>query len=432
MSQKKPTNNLNLRSEEVQEILTRPPSWIVRWGIALIFMFTTILLILSFIIKYPDFISAKVLITTKEPTEKVISRFSGPLERVFVSNRDIVDKDQNLAVIKNTAIYEDVYRLKKMIDSIPLKEISSFPFFKTVHLILGDIKSAYIAFEKINTDYNLLKNLQPYSNQLGGDKVALREIKNRLNSQINQKELLEKEIVLRKIDLDRHETLYSNGVISKQEYEQKQIDFIQLQKSINAMAISISQMRETIAFANRTLKNTEINKEEDATRYLNNLNQSFELLKDAIRQWEYNYVLKSSIDGTVSFQDFWGENQFVNAGSNIFSVLPINRSNLVGKLLLPAQNAGKVAVGQKVFIKLDNYPYQQYGVLIGEVLNFSISPNDENNYTVFISLPNGTLTSYNKTFDFTQELLGNAEVITEDLSVAERLFFKFREVLTYN
>ena len=104
----------------------------------------------------------------------------------------------------------------------------------------------------------------------------------------------------------------------------------------------------------------------------------------------------------------------------------------MGKLLLPAQNAGKVAVGQKVFIKLDNYPYQQYGVLIGEVLNFSISPNDENNYTVFISLPNGTLTSYNKTFDFTQELLGNAEVITEDLSVAERLFFKFREVLTYN
>lgn len=432
MSQKKPTDNLNLRSEEVQEILTRPPSWIVRWGIALIFMFTTILLILSFIIKYPDFISAKVLITTKEPTEKVISRFSGSLERVFVSNRDIVDKDQNLAVIKNTAIYEDVYRLKKIVDSIPLKEISSFPFYKTVHLVLGEVKSAYITFEKNYTDYNLLKNLQPYSNQLGGDKVALKEIKNRLHSQINQKELLEKEIVLRKIDLDRHETLYENGVLSKQEYEQKQIEFIQLQKSINAMAISISQMRETIAFANRTLKNTEINKEEDATRFLNNLNQSFELLKDAIRQWEYNYVLKSSIDGTVSFQDFWGENQFVNAGSNIFSVLPENTSNLVGKLVLPAQNAGKVAVGQKVFIKLDNYPYQQYGVLIGEVLNFSISPNDENNYTVFISLSNGTLTSYNKTFDFSQELLGNAEVITEDLSVAERLFYKFREVLTYN
>ncbi len=88
-------------------------------------------------------------------------------------------------------------------------------------------------------------------------------------------------------------------------------------------------------------------------------------------------------------------------------------------------------VGQKVFIKLDNFPYQQYGMLIGKVVNFSISPNSEGNYTVYVSLPNGTKTSYNKIFPFTQELLGNAEIITEDLSVAERLFYKFKDIFKY-
>ena len=73
------SENLNLRSEEVQEILTNPPVWIVRWGITLIFVFTFILLSLSFIIKYPDFVSAKVLITTEQPTEKIIARNSGPI-----------------------------------------------------------------------------------------------------------------------------------------------------------------------------------------------------------------------------------------------------------------------------------------------------------------------------------------------------------------
>lgn len=63
MIKNKQKDNLLLRSEEVQEILSNPPEWIVRWGITLIFVFTVIIFALSFIIKYPDFISAKVIVT---------------------------------------------------------------------------------------------------------------------------------------------------------------------------------------------------------------------------------------------------------------------------------------------------------------------------------------------------------------------------------
>lgn len=433
MPERQYEDNLELRSEEVQEILTKPPAWIVRWGITLIFMFTCIILALSFMIKYPDFVTAKVLVTTKQPAEKVISRFSGQLDKIFIKNRDTVTINQKLAIIKNMANFDDVYNLKEIIDTIPLNiQDFHFPFDKTSHLILGDVSTAYINFEKSYTDYFLLKDLAPYTNQLGGNKVSLQEIKNRLRNQITQKRLLEKEFVIKRTDLDRSKHLFEKGIIAKQTYEQKQLEFIQMEKNISSMAISISQMREAISSASRTLKSTRINEQEDNTRFLNNLTQSYELLKEAIRKWEYNYVLKSSINGVVSFQDYWGINQFVNTGSIVFSILPTDTSKLVGKLVIPAQNAGKVAVNQKVFIKLDNYPYQQYGVLIGKVINFSISPNQEGNYTVFVELPNSTKTSYNKSFKFTQELLGNAEIITEDLSVAERMFYKFREVLTYN
>ena len=63
-------DNLNLRSEEVQEILSNPPAWIVRWGITLIFMFTCIILALSFMIKYPDLVTAKVLVNNKRTNRK--------------------------------------------------------------------------------------------------------------------------------------------------------------------------------------------------------------------------------------------------------------------------------------------------------------------------------------------------------------------------
>ncbi|MEW4924698.1 HlyD family efflux transporter periplasmic adaptor subunit [Algibacter sp. 2305UL17-15] len=432
MPKKEKQDNLELRSEEVQEILTNPPVWIVRWGITLIFMFVCVILCLSFIIKYPDFVTAKILVTTKQPTEKVVSRYSGQLEKLFVNNRDTVTINQKLAIIKNTANFDDVYTLKSIMDTLPFNIQSfKFPFDKTAYLILGDINTAYIGFEKSYTDYFLLKDLDPYTNQLGGNKVSLQELKNRLRNQVIQKGLLEQEFKLKQKDLQRDKTLFEKGIISQRDYELKQLDFIQMQKSISAMAISISQMTEAISSANQTLKNTHINEQEDNTRFLKNLTQSYDLLKEAIRNWEYNYVLRSSIDGVVSFQDYWGKNQFVQSGSVVFSILPTDTTHLVGKLVLPAQNAGKVGVEQKVLIKLDNYPYQQYGMLIGKVTNFSISPNNEGNYTVYVSLPNGTKTSYNKEFRFTQELLGNAEIITEDLSIAERLFYKFKDIFKY-
>ncbi|PIA79225.1 secretion protein HlyD [Gaetbulibacter sp. 4G1] len=433
MPKKIKQDNLELRSEEVQEILSNPPIWIVRWGITLIFMFTCIILILSLIIEYPDFVTAKVLVTTKQPTEKVVSRYSGQLVEVFVKNRDTVKVGQKLAIIKNTANYKDVYRLKYIIDTLPFKlKDFKFPFEETPYLLLGDVASAFINFEKSYTDYFLLKDLDPYTNQLAGNKTSLQEIKNRLQNQITQKKLLEQEFILKQTDFERDKHLFKKGIISQRAYELKQLEFIQMQKNISSMAISISQMTEAISSARHTLKGTRINEQEDNTKFLINLTQSYDLLKEAIRDWEYKYVLSSSINGVVSFQDYWGANQFVNSGSLVFSILPVNTSQLVGKLLIPAQNAGKVSVGQKVLVKLDNYPYQQYGMLIGKVANFSISPDSEGNYTVYIAIPHGTKTSYNKSFQFTQELLGNAEIITEDLSVAERMFYKFKDLFSYN
>jgi len=433
MDKKEAKNNLKLRSEEVQEILTNPPVWIVRWGITLIFIFICIILSLSFLIKYPDFVQAKVLITTKQPTETVIARASGAIDKIFIENRDTVKSGKKLAILRNTADFEDIFYLKNIIDSIPLNlKNFHFPFEKTTSLMLGEVNSAYLNFEKSYINYFLLKDLDPYSNQLGGDRASLVELKKRLKNQITQKELLEEEYKLKQKDFEREKSLFEKGVISQKEYELKQLEILQMKKNVSAMSISISQITEAISIADQNLKNTHINKQEDNTRYSSNLSQSYDLLKEAIRKWEYTYVLSSSINGVIGFQDFWGRNQFVDSGTIVFSILPTDTSTLIGKLLIPAQNAGKVTVGQKVFVKLDNYPYQQYGTLIGKVSNLSITPNSDSNYTVYISLPNGTETSYHKSFNFTQELLGNAEIITEDLSVAERIFYKFKDLFEYH
>lgn len=429
---KKLTANLDLRSEEVQEILSRPPLWIVRWGVTLIFLFTILLVFLSFIIKYPDFVTAKVLVTTKLPTEKVIAKTSSEIATLFLKNQDTIRKGEAIAVLKNTANYKDVYSLKNILDTTGFKVRELiFPIDVTARLRLGEIEPAYIDFEKSYIEYNLLRQLKPYQNQLQGNKISLNEIALQLENQIAQKNILQDEISLKKSEFNRYLKLFEKGVISNQEYEKKQLELLQIQKSINTMAISISQIREAKSNATQNIAETNISESRDNTTLLKNLLQSFNILNRAVADWEYKYVLSSSIDGVVSFQEFWAINQQVTTGDIVFSILPLDIKELVGKLTIPSQNAGKVILKQKVLIKLDNFPYQQYGVLLGKVENISVSPNTEGNYFVYISIPNSTKTSYNKVLPFKQELIGNAEIITEELSVAERIFYKLRSIFNY-
>lgn len=376
--------------------------------------------------------TAKVIVSTDQPTERIVARFSGALDDIYISNGDTVRVGQKLAVIRNTANINDVYYLKSIVDTLSIRsENLDFPLDTVSKLQLGDIESAYIGFEKNYVDLQLMEDLNPYLNELDGTRQSLVEIKSRLKNQIDQRRLLEQEYALEQMDFDRHQQLYEKGVISQQEYESKKLELLQMDKNISAMAISISQMREAIASAGQTLRTTKINKQEDDTRLLANLSQSFNVLKKAVREWEHNYVLSSSIEGVVGFQEFWGENQYIGSGEVVFSILPTDTEKLVGKLVLPSQNAGKVVQGQKVLVKLDNFPYQQYGMLVGQVENISVSPNSEGNYFIYISLPHGTKTSYNRELPFDQELLGNAEVITENLSVAERIFYKFKNLFKY-
>jgi multidrug resistance efflux pump len=429
MPDKENIPKLELRSEEVQEILTRPPAWIVRWGISLIFLFTVIILVLAFLIRYPDFVAAKVLVTTEIPTEKLVSRTTGALEKLAVKNKDTVTPGTLLAVFRNTAKSQDVFALKQLVDS--LKRINTdidFPMARGTDWQLGEVEPAYIGFEKAYLDYRLLLDLDRHKGNIQGYRRSLAEIRSRLGDQIEQKQVLEQEYDLKKKEYERHGHLFEKGVISQQEYEGKQLEFLQMEKNISTMAISISQLREAVGSADQNLWSGKLDQREDLTKYRANLSQALHALKKAIADWEHAYVLRASITGVISFQAFWGANQNVLAGETVFSIMPLESQRLVGKLTIAAQNAGKVKPGQKTLVKLDNFPYQQYGMLVGSVKHMSLSPDKEDNYFIYIDLPKGTTTSYKKELPFTQELLGNAEIITEDLSVGQRILYKLNAI----
>ena len=106
-------DKIELRHEDVQEILGTPPSWIIRWGTTVILVGICLLFFVGWIVKYPDIIRGQVQITTEVPPISVVARTTGYLSKLMVKENDTVRSGDLLVVLQSSAKYEDVLNLEK-------------------------------------------------------------------------------------------------------------------------------------------------------------------------------------------------------------------------------------------------------------------------------------------------------------------------------
>lgn len=424
-------DNIELRSESVQDILTNPPHWMFRWGNTIIFIILLLILAMSYIIKYPEFVPAPIVVTSQNPPEKIEARSSSKIEKIFIKDHQKVKKGEVMMVLQSTANYQDVLKLKKLVDSIASDQLLTFPVKEASHFKLGELQSDYNSFAKAFQDENLFTKLQPYAPENIATNLSISESKSRIATLKQQKNLEVAKAELSRKSYQRSQELFNQGVIAAVELESEKIKYLQAQQNLENLNISLSQLQESISNFNKTKSGTAINIEKDKITYSSQTIQLFEQLRKSLKQWEQSYLIISSTDGMASFQQFYGENQFVKAGDPILSILPDRTEQLVGRMSVPTANSGKIIPGEKVLIKLDNYRFQEYGIIEGKVQNISLIPDDKGNYYVDVILPKGLKTSYNKTLKFDKELRGNAEIVTQDLRLIERFFYQIRKLLGY-
>ena len=136
--------------------------------------------------------------------------------------------------------------------------------------------------------------------------------------------------------------------------------------------------------------------------------------------------------GKVEQADFLSEGMFVESGKILFSLIPGEQS-LYGQLYLPAYGAGKVKKGNRVKIKLQDYPYEEYGSIEGIVASISIvasefqsNPQVGKVYLIKVDLPNGLKSNFGQELPFRHNMLGEANIIIQERRLIERLFDNLR------
>lgn len=420
---------IELRSEEVQEIMGQVPPWIQRWGITVMLGLLVVFFVICYILKFPQTLTAEVTLTSATPPVELYARATGKFVFIGVTDKQSVKKGDVLAVVQNTADFSNVESIKNLFvtwKNGTLSLDSLLVSLKGQKWQMGELQNVFIEFWQSAENYRNYHKRNYYVR-----KIALKkEERSKRKDMERQREeefrlVAEQADVARKIFV-RDSILFSKQIGSEEEYDQARNTYLQSRQNV----MDNVRQRKEIAMQEIEEQNDELDlqnlHEESATVCEQAVLMAAEKFEAQLEAWEQSYVLRSPINGTVNLMGIWSENQHVTTGEPVFIILPEQADVPLGKAWLPAAGAGKVKNGQRVNVRLSNYPDKEYGFLVGQVYSISSIPNEEGYYFVHIVFPRGLVTNYKKVLPPSKQMTGTAQIITED----KRLIEKFVEPIS--
>ena len=101
MEKKDRLKGLSTRCEEIQEIMGRPPGWMLRWGILVIFLIVCALLIGCYFIRLPQTLPIKVYARTDIQSDSTFAKSNGQIASIMKSNSTVITKGDTILSCSN-------------------------------------------------------------------------------------------------------------------------------------------------------------------------------------------------------------------------------------------------------------------------------------------------------------------------------------------
>ncbi|MFT4094221.1 MAG: HlyD family efflux transporter periplasmic adaptor subunit [Niabella sp.] len=399
-----------LRSEAVTEIISHHPGFLVRWGTTIFFFMLISILFISWLIQYPDLIYSNAKLTSTNAPKEIICNTDGKLVKLNITEGQAVKAGDLLGFIESTASQPEVIELSQRLDSSIKMLENSKPealasLFAKRFSCLGELQISYQTFITALQHYNDYLVNGFYSKRkafLQNDISSLKRMKDKI---VTQRGMTNEESKLAKESFEMNEILFKEKVISAEEYRQAKSALINKQKEIDQLNHDIVQQQQTFE-------------------------QALQTLKSMVDDWKKKYLFIAPMNGKVSFSSIIQENQQMKAGQQICFINPGN-SSYYAEMYIPQANFGKVKNGANVLLKFPAYPSQEFGSLQGKIDFISRIPTDSG-YLAKVVLPQGLITNYKQNIQYREGLNANAEIITKDMRLLERLYYSIIKATSKN
>ena len=414
-----------VQSPELEEIMTEIPGNFLKLGLFIFFAIILILIIGCYFIKSPEIVTVPVIITTQNPPVNLVAKVGGEIEKLYIAEGSLIKPNEMVALIKNPCNYDHVKILKIFLSSFNNKtdwinRIKTLEF--PSELSLGEIQNNYSQFEKE------LKQMKDYVSQAYiPSKLNLLnrqiQIKTEYNIElVKQQRLLCEDLLLARNSFYRDSVLYfkNSYTISTNEYEKSRQSYVQKLFSFSLFNGSLKNNEADSLRMRENQLDLEIQYEKELNQFVIALEESLQVLRSTISEWEMKYVIKSPIYGVVTLNHFRNINQVIKPGEILATIIPDSITRIIVRAIIPVSGFGRIEIGQPVNIKLSGFPYMIYGVLRGRILSFSQVP-DGGGFSADIVLTGGMTSTYSEKIRFIHEMSGSADIITSE----SRLIFRF-------
>jgi HlyD family secretion protein len=418
----------SFRSEEVEDILSRQPSFVEKWAL-LIFLLSIMLFFAgAWFISYPDVIKCNAILIAENTPREIVIRHEGRIIKLLVKNNTKVVKDQIVGLIETNANHKDVLKLSSILNGAAsclsnnkYEDVSNL-FTREIYN-LGELQLPYQQFITAWQQFNdywvngyyyrrkmfLLKNL---------------DFLIKMHNSIEQRMGLAKEDVeLSQESFDINNSLYSDKVISRQDLSDQKSRLLNKKMSIpeleSALLLNENQQAD---------KRKEIDELEHAFfQQKTNFKEAIQTLKSLVEEWKIKYVISAPIEGKIFFIIPLQENQYMLAGKVVAFINP-ESNKYYAQVTLSQFNFGKIKAGQKVQLRFDAYPYQEFGFVTGTLQYISQVPIDSG-YLAHIELNSGLVTNYKREIPHRNGLKSQALIITDNMRLLQRLYYNIVKVM---
>ena len=417
-----------LVNSNVDEVLNKPPTWLIRWGTTVFFLAFVMLIAITWFVEYPDLVGAPLKVVSNNLPKNIVSKTDGNLIKLFVTEGQAVKKGDVLAYLESTASHDEVLELEKTVNQLvqlaqenKLNDIQNTEIPQYYNL--GELQKSFQAFQQalmaskaaaVNGVFN--KKKATIGNEIG----SLRRLQENAKSQL---QLQEEDLRMALEEAQSQQRLSEKGFVSKLEaknamskYLGKKQAFEQAKGNLENNTISQTQKQQEIFEIEKNVMDQKVA-----------LIQSINTLKSDIEAWKQRYIAVASISGKVNFLTNLQENQIIKAGQELLYILP-QGTDYYGEMMVGQYNFGKIKKGQEVIVKFPSYPFQEFGTVRGQISHISDVAKDSV-YLVKVQFPQGLKTSSKKDLPFKNGMTASGEIVTENLKLMEKFFYDIRKSL---
>lgn len=410
------------RSGELDEIISSRPGFFERWALWTFLSVIVVLAGAAAMIRYPDVVEAGAFLTATNAPKELVPRSGGRLVRLLAHNDDTITAGAVIGWLESTAEPAEVLRLDtllgvcvRLLEEDRTEKASAL--FSAPFLRLGEVQSGYQQFVQAYQQFNdyLVNGYYVRRKQsLLSDLDYLRLSHEALEE---QRQLTRRDVALSQETFNADSSLFRDKVLSRQDMRDEESKLV-------AKHLSLPQLSAAL-LANET---EQVDKQRDIAELEHGIQQQKGIFQEAVQtlksqteDWIRRYVLSAPVSGRVVFIVPLQTDQYLQEGKTVGYIDPPN-SHYYAQVNLGQANLGKVSVGERVQLRIDAYPYQEFGYLEGRLAYISKVPSDSG-FLANIELTRGLATQYGNLIQYKSGLKGTAMIVTKDQRLGARILY---------